>query len=123
MAAGLSDFLAGAAKRALKGFIAGNIQIDQCLGRNVEFELAAAAVDQRSRGDGKSSGLLDDGDRFACRAASGPDVLDDQDPLIRLESKPPAEGHAAGTISFHEDGAHAKPASHFVANEDAAEGG
>src|SRR5579872_524391 len=123
MAARFGDFLARAAQRAFKGFVAGNIQIDQRLGGHVEFELIAAAVDQSSCGNGKSSGLLDDGNRFAGRTARGPDVLDNQDTLIWLESEPPAESHAPGDVSFHEDGADAKPARHFVPNEDSAEGG
>lgn len=122
MAAGFGNFLARAAKGTFKGFVAGNIQINQGFRGHVEFEPVATTVDQSSRGDDESSGLLNDGNRFTRRTASGPDVLDNQDTFIRLESEPPAEGHAPGNVSFDEDGANAKPASDFVPDEDSAEG-
>ena len=45
MTAGFGDFLTHATERAFKGLIAGNVQIDEGLGGDVELETIATAID------------------------------------------------------------------------------
>jgi hypothetical protein len=121
--AGARGHTAGATLGAFVGLVAGDVQFDEGAGGDVEFETAAAAIDQRARGHGEAAFLFDDADGFARGAACGPDVFNYQDALARVQFETATKGHLAGAIAFDEEGANAESASDFVADNDAAESG
>src|SRR5580658_2604442 len=114
---------ADAAQRALVGFKAGDVHFEQGARGNVQFEAPAAAVDERAGGNSQAALLFDHADRFACRAARGPNVLDYQDAFARVQFKTSAQSHEAGTVAFHKQRTHAQPAGYFVTNNDATQRG
>jgi len=111
----------GAAKRAIVGLVAGNVHFQKRAGGDIQFEAAAAAIDEGACGDGQGAFLLDYADGFARRAAGGPDIFDYQDALAGLEFEAAAQGHLAGAVAFDEERANAEGARHFVADDDAAQ--
>jgi hypothetical protein len=114
---------AGAALGAFVGLVAGDVEFDQGAGRDVEFNGAAAAIDQRPCGYGEAAFLFDDADGFARGAASGPDVFDYEDALAGRQFEASTEGHLAGAVAFDEESANAEGAGDFVSDDYAAEGG
>ena len=112
---------ASAALGAIVGFVAGDGQVEQGAGWDVELEATGAAIDYGARGYGQAAGLFDYADGFARGAARGPDVFDDEDTLTRNNFKAAAKGHLAGAIAFDEDGADAEGAGDFVADDYAAQ--
>ena len=98
--AGTSGHAASAAERAIIGLVAGDIQFEKRARGNVEFDLAAAAVNDRSGGDREAAFLFDDTDGFASGAAGRPDVFDYQNALARLQFESAAQCHLAGAVTF-----------------------
>jgi hypothetical protein len=120
--AGARGHAAGAALGAFVGLVAGDIQFDEGARRDVEFNSATAAVNQRSRSHGEAAFLFDDADRFARRAAGRPDVLDNEDALAGVQLEATAKRHLAGTVAFDEQCANAQRSRDFVSDDDATQG-
>jgi hypothetical protein len=114
---------AGAALGAFVGLVAGDIEFDEGAGGDVEFNRAAAAIDQRACGYGEAAFLFYDADGFARGAACGPDVFDYEDALAGRQFEAAAKGHLAGAVAFDEESANAESAGDFVSDDYAAEGG
>ena len=114
---------AGAALGAFVGLVAGDIEFEEGAGGDVEFDCAAAAIDERACGYGEAAFLFYDADGFARGAACGPDVFDYEDALAGRQFKAAAEGHLAGAVAFDEESANAESAGDFVSDYYAAEGG
>jgi hypothetical protein len=108
---------------AFVGFEAGDVEFDEGAGGDVEFDCAAAAIDQRACGYGEAAFLFYDSDGFARGAACGPDVFDYEDALAGRQFEATAEGHLAGAVAFDEESANAESARDFVADDYAAQGG
>src|SRR5579863_2328303 len=121
--AGACRNTAGAAEGAIIRLVARDIHFKKRARGNVQFQAAAAAVNQCARGDGEAAFLLDDADGLARGAAGGPDVLDDEDTLAALELEAAAQSHLPGAVALDEDRADPGGARHLIANNDAAEGG
>jgi|GEM_PF-5951510 len=113
----------GAALGAFVGLVAGDIQFDEGARRDIEFNSATAAIDQRAGSDREAAFLFDDTDRFARRAARRPDVLDNEDALARVQLEPTAKRHLAGTVAFDEQCTNAQCARDFVSDNDATQSG
>ena len=120
---GAAGGVSGAALGTFVGLVAGNIEFEESFGRDIEFEATAATVNDGAGGNGQAAFLLHDADGFASGAAGGPDVFDDKSFFAGFEFKAAAQGHLTGTIAFDEDGANAEPASDFMADDQAAQGG
>jgi hypothetical protein len=114
---------AGAALGAFVWFITGDIQFDEGARRDIEFNSATAAIDQRSGSDREAAFLFDDTDRFARRAAGRPDVFDDEDALAGVQLEATTKRHLAGTVAFDEQCANAQSARDFVSDDDATQSG
>ena len=113
----------GAALGAFVGFVAGDVEFEESARRDVEFQTAAAAIDQRASSNREAALLLDDADGFARGAAGGPDIFDHENALAGFQFEAAAEGHLAGTVAFDEEGADAEGAGDFVSDNYAAECG
>jgi hypothetical protein len=121
--AGASGHAAGAAEWAIIRLVAGNVQFEEGAGGDVEFEAAAAAVNDGSGGYREAAFLFDNADGFARRAAGGPNVFDHQNAFTGFQFESAAQSHLAGAVAFDEQRANAQSASYFVADDDAAECG
>ena len=74
--AGAGGHAAGVALGAFVGLVAGDVHFEQGAGGDVEFDRAAAAIDERAGGYGEAAFLFDYADGFARGAACGPDIFD-----------------------------------------------
>jgi hypothetical protein len=110
---------AGSTKRAIVRFVAGDLHFQKSAGGNIQVESAAAAVNQRSGSNHEPSFLLHNANRFASRAAGGPNVLDDENPFSGAKLEAAAQGHLARFISFGEKRAYTESARDFVADQNA----
>src|SRR5579864_2097641 len=111
---------AGAALGAFVGLVAGDVDFEEGPGGDVEFDGAAAAIDQGACGYRQAAFLFYDADGFARGAACGPDVLDYEDALAGRQLEAAAKGHLAGAVAFDEEGANAESARDFVSDDYAA---
>src|SRR5579863_2745730 len=100
--AGARGHAAGAAQGAIVGLVAGYVQLKEGAGGDVEFEAASAAVNDGSGGDGEAAFLFDDADGFARGAASGPDVVANQNAFAGLQFESAAQRHLSGAVAFDE---------------------
>jgi hypothetical protein len=121
--AGARGHAAGAALGAFVGLVAGDIQFDEGARRDVEFNSATAAIDQRSGSDHEAAFLFDDTDRFARRAASRPNVFNHKNALAGVQLEATTKRHLAGTVAFDEQCANAQSARDFVSDNDATQSG
>ena len=85
--------------------------------------MAAAAVDDRAGGNDPGAGAAEALDHFSGAAAGGDHVLDHHDRLSRFDRETAPQNHLPRGFALGEDGAGAKSARHFVANDDAAQRG
>ena len=85
-------------------------------------ELAGTAVHNRSGGDDDAAVVTDDLDGFLDAAATGDDILGDDEALAGSDLKTPAQDESAVAVFFHEDVFFAQMAGDFLADDDAADG-
>jgi len=116
-----SGSASGTAKRALVRLVAGDVHFQQGARGDIQFEAAAAAVNQGAGGDHQAAFLFHDADGFARGAACGPDIFDYEDAFARLQFKTAAQGHLAGAVAFDEERADAERARDFISDENAAQ--
>ena len=120
--AGARGHAAGAALGAFVGLVTGDIQFDEGARRDIEFNSATAAIDQRAGSDREAAFLFDDADRFARRAARRPDVLNHEHALAGVQLEATPKRHLAGTVAFNEQCANAQSARDFLSDDDATQG-
>src|SRR5579859_38341 len=105
-AAGLHGDAALAAQRTFLRLIAGNGQVEQRLGLDREFDFAAAAVNERTRGNNAPACFFNDLDGFQRGATRRPNIFNHKNVLVRLQRKSAAKSHRAAGVALDEHGRH-----------------
>jgi len=114
---------AGVAERAIVGFVTGDFQFEQGARGYVQFEAAAAAINQCAGGDNQTAFFFDHANCFARGTTGGPNIFDYQDALAGLNLEAAAQGHLAGAVAFDEERTNAEGARDFVAGENSSQRG
>ena len=121
-----------ATERAIFGLVAINFELDESVGLDRKFDGTATAIDERSSSNDAATRFLDNVNGFFGGPACGPNILNDEDVLVRLNGKAATKGHDAAAVSFDEKSGDTSTDSvvrrrqgtgHLLADDHAAEGG
>ena len=119
-----------ATERAIFGLVAINFELDESVGLDRKFDGTATAIDERSSSNNASSGFLNDVNGFFGGPACSPNILNDEDVLVRLNGKAATKGHDAAAVALDEESRDAaaedilrsrERTGHFLPDDDAAE--
>jgi hypothetical protein len=113
----------GVTERTIVGFVAGDLQFEQSARGDVQFETAAAAVNQSASGDNQAAFFFNHANCFASGTTGGPDIFYYEDALAGLDLKSTAQGHLTGAVAFYKQRTNAECARDFIAGEDSAQRG
>jgi hypothetical protein len=121
VAAGLRRDAAGATKRTVIRLETGDLEFEERLRGDIQFQASAAAVNQGASGDHQAARLFDNADRLSCGAARRPDIFNDENSLAGPDLEAAAQDHLSGPVALRKKGSHSEGSCDLVTNQDSAE--